>query len=75
MSTMKVSGRVVRSDLEGGAWTLVSDQGAVYQLKGGDAGLLVDGAHAEVSGRIATKTMGIAMLGDVLEVKSYRLLG
>ena len=29
---------------------------------------------AEVQGRIATEQMGIAMVGDVLEVTSYRIL-
>jgi hypothetical protein len=70
-----VRGRVVRSDLEGGAWTLVSDQGVVYQLDGGGADLLRDGQRAEVSGRVDSGRVGIAMVGDVLEVKSYQLLG
>ncbi len=74
MSNLTLQGKVVRSDLEGGAWTLVTDQGVVYQLQGGARELYVDGARVEVKGRIATKTMGIAMLGDILEVKDYRLL-
>lgn len=68
------TGRVVRSDLEGGAWTLITDQGVVYQLLGGGADLLQDGVRAEVTGRLATQQMGIAMVGDMLEVKSHRLL-
>lgn len=70
----KFIGTVHHGDLEGGHWTLVTDHGVVYQLKGGDSGLLTDGVRAEVQGRIATEQMGIAMVGDVLEVTSYRIL-
>lgn len=66
-------GRVIRSDVEGGTWTLVCDNGLVYQLSGGDPGLRVDGQRVAVSGKIAAGRMGIAMMGDILEVKSYRL--
>ncbi len=68
-------GRVICSDLEGGAWTLVTDQGVVYQLDGGGPDLLKDEVRAEVRGTLATGRVGIAMVGDVLEVKSYRILG
>jgi len=68
-------GRVRRSDLEGGHWVLVTDQGVVYQLQGGGADLLVDGVKAEIEGKIAASQMGIAMVGDILEVLSYRLVG
>ncbi len=71
---MKCVGRVIRSDLEGGAWTLVTDQGLVYQLRGGGADLLEDEVRAEVRGTLATGQVGIAMVGEVLEVKSYRIL-
>ena len=71
----KYTGTVRRTDLEGGHWTLVTDQGVVYQLTGGGGDLLQDGVRAEVEGRIADQQMGIAMVGDLLEVKSYRILG
>jgi len=71
---MTCVGRVIRSDLEGGAWTLITDQGVVYQLSGGGPDLLQDEVRAEVRGTLAAGQMGIAMVGDVLEVKSYRIL-
>jgi hypothetical protein len=74
MAVPKYVGTVQRTDIEGGSWLLQSDQGVTYQLKGGDSALLVDGLRAEVDGRIATKQLGIAMMGDILEVVSYRLL-
>jgi hypothetical protein len=70
----KYSGTVQRSDLEGGSWIFVTDQGVTYQLKGGGADLLSDGVKAEVEGRLKTGEVGIAMIGDVLEVTSYRIL-
>jgi hypothetical protein len=70
----KYVGTVRRTDLEGGAWTLVTDQGVVYQLKGGGDDLLKEGVRAEIDGRLATEQMGIAMVGDILEVADYRLL-
>ena len=68
------TGTVRRSDLEGGVWVLVTDQGVTYQLDGGDRSLLVDGLRVEINGQIAADTMGLAMVGDVLRVKSYRRL-
>lgn len=70
----KYVGTVHRTDLEGGHWTLVTDQGVTYQLKGGGSDLKVDGRRVEVEGQIAAEEMGIAMVGDILEVKSYRIL-
>ena len=70
----KFVGRISRTDVEGGAWLLTTDQGVVYQLKGGGPDLLVDGRRVEVEGRVAGQAVGIAMMGDVLEVKRYRVL-
>jgi hypothetical protein len=70
----KFVGKITRSDLQGGSFLLVTDGGVVYQLKGGGADLRVDGARAEIEGKIATNQVGLAMMGEVLEIKSYRLL-
>jgi len=70
----KYVGTVKQTDLEGGHWTLVTDQGVVYQLVGGDPGVLQEGLRVELEGKLATQQMGIAMLGDLLEVKGYRRL-
>lgn len=70
----KYLGTVQRTDLEGGSWLLLSKQGVTYQLKGGGSDLRVDGAQVEIEGRIATKQVGLAMMGDILEVISYRIL-
>jgi hypothetical protein len=55
-----------------GAWSLVTDQGVVYQLTGGSG--FVDGARAEVVGKIADDQMGITMIGDILKVERLQIL-
>ena len=35
----KLKGKVVRSDLEGGFWTLEAEDGNIYKLEGGGGGL------------------------------------
>lgn len=71
----KYVGTVHHSDIEGGHYLFVTDEGVTFQIKEGAAELLRDGVRAEIEGRVATRALGIAMLGDVLEVKRYRLLG
>lgn len=72
--SVKVTGTIVHSDLEGGNWILVTHQGVTYQLEGGDNKLYLDGQKVEIEGSIAQNRMGIAMVGDILEVKRYRIL-
>jgi hypothetical protein len=67
-------GTIVKSDLEGGSWLLKGDNGVMYQLRGVDEQLLKDGQRVVIEGRIATQIVGIAMVGDVIQVSSYRVL-
>jgi hypothetical protein len=68
------TGTIERTDVEGGAWLLRTDQGVMYQLKGGSADLRKEGKRVEIEGTIAESSFGIAMMGEVLEVKSHRFL-
>ncbi len=70
----KYKGKVVRSDLEGGFWTLESDDGTTYKLEGGGADLLKGGVKAEVEGGIDGDAMGIGFGSPVLKVKKYKIL-
>ncbi len=70
----KFLGRVNRTDLEGGHWVLITEEGVVYQLVGGGPDLLKNGTQVEIEGRITTKQVGITIIGDILEVKRYRIL-
>ena len=71
----KYTGKVVRSDLEGGFWTLETDGGDVYKLEGGGADLLKKGVKAEVTGRatgegtLVAKVSPDGRTGVIVELK------
>jgi hypothetical protein len=69
----KLKGKVVRSDLEGGFWTLVGEDGNTYKLEGGDGNLLKAGVRAEVDGNVES-AIGIGFGAPVLTVKKYKIL-
>jgi hypothetical protein len=71
---MKLTGRVVYRDLEGGVWVLEGDDGRTYQLAGGDRKIKKDGQRVEIEGEVARDLMTIAMVGPVLNVATYRFL-
>ena len=68
----KLSGTVHKNDLEGGIWELHADDGAHYQLRGGDASLRKEGLRVEVHGKVAKDAMGIGMSGPILDVASWK---
>lgn len=72
-STMKLKGTIRRNDLEGGVWTLETEQGETYQLTGELAGAK-DGMKAEVEGKVDKGAMGFAMVGPQFEVKKLHAL-
>ena len=70
----KFKGKVVRSDLEGGFWTLEAEDGSTYKLEGGGADLLKGGVRAEIEGAVEKESMGIGFGAPVLAVKKYKIL-
>ncbi len=71
---MKLTGRVVFRDIEGGVWVLEGDDGRTYQLAGGDRKIKKDGQRVEVHGDVARDVMTAAMVGPVFNVDSYTFL-
>lgn len=71
---MKLSGKVERADVGGGAFVLVADDGRRYQLTGGDRGMKQIGARIEVEGEVDAGGVSVAMVGPILRVKSYRAI-
>ena len=71
---MKLTGRVVYRDLEGGVWVLEADDGISYQLAGGDRKIKKDGQRIEAQGEVARDVLTAAMVGPVFQVSSYRFL-
>jgi len=71
---MKVRGSVEFRDVEMGVWVLVSEDGRTYQIAGGRSSLLKEGQRVEVDGDVDDSAMGIAMVGPILRVRSYRVM-
>ena len=69
----KLKGKIVRSDLEGGFWTLEAEDGSTYKLEGGGVDLLKAGVRAEIDGNVE-EAMGIGFGAPVLAVKKYKIL-
>jgi len=65
-----VTGVVEMIGVEGGCKALRDTGNKVYELKGGDAGVLSVGARVTVRGKIRTDIMTICQIGPVLEVIS-----
>jgi hypothetical protein len=68
----KFRGKVQRSDLEGGHWQLLGDDGTTYVLEGEMSGIAEDGAKVEIDGSVDRNVMSFAMTGPTLKVKSAK---
>jgi hypothetical protein len=71
----KFRGKVKRSDLEGGHWQLVADDGKTYVLEGATQGIEIDGASVEIDGVVERDVMSFAMTGPTLKVKTGKKSG
>ena len=69
---MKITGKVGRSELEGGYFTFTSGK-ENYKLEGGGGDLHHVGVEAEIEGTVKKDTMGIGFGVPVLKVKSYKV--
>lgn len=70
---MKLTGTILRSDLEGGHWVLKTDGGDQYQLTGSLDGIK-DGMRAEVEGKVDKQAMGFGMMGPHFAVQRLKTL-
>ncbi|MDB9445865.1 hypothetical protein [Anabaena sp. CS-542/02] len=74
--SITVKGTIQRRDIGTGAWALVADDGRTYEiLKSADKNLLQTGQTVKVTGQVREDIMTIAMIGPVLEVKSFEVYG
>ena len=71
---MRIRGTVEFRDVEMGVWVLAGDDGKTYQLAGGRSSLLKEGQRVEIDGDVDAAAAGIAMVGPVLRVRSYKAL-
>ncbi|MBH8551533.1 hypothetical protein I8751_03895 [Nostocaceae cyanobacterium CENA357] len=73
--SITITGTIERRELGMGTWALVSDEGVTYEiLKGADKNLLKAGQKAKVKGQVREDIMTTAMIGPVLEVKSFDVI-
>lgn len=73
--SITVTGTIERKGLGPGAWALVSDEGDTYELfEGGPKDLHKSGLKVKVDGEVRDDVMTFAMIGPVLEVKSFDVI-
>jgi len=68
----KFRGTIRHSDLEGGHFQLVAEDGTTYELEGNDPALRRDGARVEIDGSVDKTALSLAMTGPRLKVRSVR---
>jgi hypothetical protein len=72
--SMNVTGVIERKGLGPGTWALVTDSGETYELKDAPAELKKANLKVKVEGQVRDDVMTFAMIGPVLEVKSFKVL-
>lgn len=71
---MTATGKIEKRDVGIGTWVLVSDEGKTYELKNPPQSLCQPHQRVEVKGTIRNDVMTLAMIGEVLEVDSFKFL-
>lgn len=71
---IKVTGVIERKGLGPGTWALVTDSGETYELKDAPDELKKSDLKVKVEGEVRDDVMTFAMIGPVLEVKSFKVL-
>lgn len=73
--SVTVEGKIERSGMGSGTWAIVTDKGESYEIyQGAPAALLKSGQQVKVKGQVRDDVMTLAMIGPVLEVKSFEVL-
>jgi hypothetical protein len=72
--SINVKGVIERKGLGPGTWALVTDSGETYELKDAPDELKKSDLKVKVEGQVRDDVMTIAMIGPVLEVKSFKVL-
>lgn len=73
--SITLTGTIERRNIGTGAWALVTEEGVTYEiLRGADKNLLQAGQTAKVTGQVREDVMSMAMIGPILEVKSFEIV-
>ncbi|HBB31127.1 MAG TPA: hypothetical protein DDZ80_24280 [Cyanobacteria bacterium UBA8803] len=72
--SLNITGVIERKDIGTGAWALVADSGETYELKDAPAELKKPNLKVKVTGEVRDDVMTLAMIGPVLQVKSFEVI-
>jgi hypothetical protein len=72
--SINVKGVIERKGLGTGTWALVTESGETYELKDAPDELKKSDLKVKVEGQVRDDVMTFAMIGPVLEVKSFKVL-
>ena len=71
---MTVTGVIQRKGFGTGAWAIDADNGKSYELHKPPEELQKAGLKVKIDGEIRDDVMSFAMIGQIMEVKSFELL-
>ncbi|MBD1866942.1 hypothetical protein H6F88_23745 [Oculatella sp. FACHB-28] len=73
--SITVEGIMQKSEMGTGTWALVTGDGDSYEIhQGAPKDLLQPGLQVKVEGQVRNDVMTTAMIGPVLEVKSFEVV-
>ncbi len=72
--SISVEGTIERKGFGPGTWALVAESGETYELKDAPSELRKSGLKVKVKGEVRKDVMTFAMIGPVLEVKSFEVV-
>jgi hypothetical protein len=72
--SITVTGSIEKKGLGPGTWALVSEGGETYELKDAPSELKKSNLKVKVKGEVRDDVMTFAMIGSVLEVKSFEVI-
>jgi hypothetical protein len=72
--SITVTGSIEKKGLGPGTWALVSEGGETYELKDAPSELKKSNLKVKVTGKVRDDVMTFAMIGSVLEVKSFEVV-
>ncbi len=67
-------GTIRKLGLEGGLWALITDDGQTIELLDPPEQLRKNGQRFEIEGKRSSAEVSIGMVGDLVEVTSFRAL-
>ncbi|MBE9229627.1 hypothetical protein IQ264_29920 [Phormidium sp. LEGE 05292] len=73
--SITLTGTIERKAIGMGAWALVADDGKTYEIyQASPKEMLKNGLKVEVKGEVREDVMSFAMIGPILEVKSFQAI-